>query len=141
MANEIQNAIDTLYCKSDLIIAKIKESKEVLPVIIEHTTETTNGCITTAECLCSPAFFICCSLVIIAIVLLRYYRKKERGDWAKESQGKLFALKKEYQKMALDYLKEKKGECDVNKDAFLTAINGYMADIDSSMKSSESSAR
>ena len=76
----MQIVVDTLYSKGDLIIKMVKESKEVLPVIIEHTTETTNGCITTAECLCSPAFFICCSLVIIAIVLLRYYRKKERGD-------------------------------------------------------------
>lgn len=141
MASEMQIIVDTLYSKGDLIIKMVKESKEVLPVIIEHTTETTNGCKTTAECLCSPAFFICCSLVIIAIVLLRYYRKKERGDWAKESQGKLFALKKEYQKMALDYLKEKKGECDVNKDAFITTINGYIADVESSMKSTESSAR
>lgn len=130
----MQIVVDTLYSKGDLIIKMVKESKEVLPVIIEHTTETTNGCKTTAECLCSPAFFICCSLVIIAIVLLRYYRKKERGDWAKESQGKLFALKKEYQKMVLDYLKEKKGDCDVNKDAFIATINGYIADIESSLK-------
>ena len=138
MANEMQTVIDTLYSKGDLIIAKIKESKEVFPIIIEHTTETTNGCKTTVECLCSPAFFICCSLVMIAcitaITLLCYYRKKERGDRAKASQEKLFVLKKEYQKMALDYLKEKKEGCDVNKDAFITTIKDYIADIETSMK-------
>lgn len=167
MANEMQIVIDTLYSKGDLVIAKIKESKEVLPIIIEHTTETTNGCNTTAECLCSPAFCICCSLVMIAcitaIALLLYYwtavgeqRRIEKIEWdkqrenktasltkeredrvyfeKKERQDNLLSLKKEYQKMVLDYLKEKKGDCDVNKDAFIATINGYIADIESSLK-------
>lgn len=167
MAGKMQIAIDTLYSKGDLIITKIKESKEVLPIIIEHTTETINGCKTTAECLCSPAFFICCSLVMIAcitaIALLLYYwttvgeqRKKDKIDWnkqrenreasltkeredrayfeKKEREDNLLSLKKEYQRMILDYLKEKGGEHDVNKDAFITTIKGYIADIETSMK-------
>ena len=43
--------------------------------------------------------------------------------------------------MVLDYLKEKGVEYDVNKDAFITTINGYIADIESSMKVNEPSAQ
>lgn len=150
MANEMQIVIYTLYSKGDLIIAKIKESKEVLPLIIEHTTETASGSKTTAECLFSPAFFICCSLVLIAIIsvfcLLKYNKrlttnqtKTKELDLNNQKQEKLLALKKEYQRMVLDYLKEKGGEYDVNKDAFITTINGYIADIESSLKGDEPS--
>ena len=148
MAKEMQIVIDTLYSKGDLIIAKIKESKEVLPIIIEHTTETTNGCKTTAECLCSPAFFICGSLVLIVLfIVFCFLRRNKRSFLSKEQelnnqkQEKLLSLKKEYQRMVLDYLKEKGAEYDVNKDAFITTIKGYIADIETSMKVNKPSAQ
>ena len=131
------NTFDTLYLEGDLLIAKIKECNEAMPILIEHTKQVNNGTKSFLDCLSTTSFAICFAITIIALLFaltflifhcqnIRSQAKKDKNEFNRERERKKYSKDKEIEDRPYSDKKERLGKLRALKAEYQKRTLDYL---------------